>query len=47
MKNRRVGYQRARGDLVTWARERIIMREDLLAFLVREQVVWCGAEEGG
>ena len=40
--NKRLGYQRARGDLVTWARGkrgRTIRREDLLAFLVREQEV--------
>ena len=31
------------GELVTWARRRrgrIIRREDLLAFLLREQEVW-------
>ena len=40
--NKRLGYQKARGDLVTWARGRrgrTIRREDLLAFLVREQEV--------
>jgi len=40
--NRRVGYQRARGDIITWARGRrgrTIRREDLLAFLVKEQEV--------
>ena len=33
-----VGYQRVRGDLVTWARGRPIRRDDLLAFLLRRQV---------
>lgn len=38
-----------RGDLVTWARGRrgrIIRREDLLAFLLREQEVWSRGEGG-
>jgi len=40
--SKRAGYQKARGDLVSWARSRrgrTIRREDLLAFLVREQEV--------
>ena len=32
--------------MVTWARGRIIRREDLLAFLLREQEVWSRGEGG-